>query len=109
MYEMNYIQYSEQYMATYLVLRGWNNINRNCIEGYIEILLFTMQAQIDMVEQMKTRHDMPLFRGQSSRKIIPIMFLDIVEKRACTKKSQNQTGLVITLTHSFVLVVYCLD
>ena len=56
-----------------------------------------MQAQIDMVEQMKTRHDMPLFRGQSSRKIIPIMFLDIVEKRACTKKSQNQTGgLVIT-------------
>ena len=66
-----------------------------------------MQAQIDMVEQMKTRHDMPLFRGQSSRKIIPIMFLDIVEeKRACTKKSQNQTGLVITLVvHSFVLVL----
>ena len=93
-------------MATYLVLRGWNSRNRNCIEGYIEILLFTMQAQIDMVEQMKTRHDMPLFRGQSSRKIIPIMFLDIVEKRACTKKSQNQTGLVITLVvHSFVLVL----
>ena len=67
--------------------------------------IFTMQAQIDRVEQMKTRHDMPLFRGQSSRKIIPIMFLDIVEKRACTKKSQNQTGLVITLAHSFVLVL----
>ena len=40
-----------------------------------------MQAQIDMVEQMKTRHDMPLFLGQSSRKIIPIMFLDIVEEK----------------------------
>ena len=68
-----------------------------------------MQSQIDMVEQMKTRHDMPLFRGQSSRKIIPIMFLDIVEKRACTKKSQNQTGLVITLAHSFVLVLLLLS
>lgn len=56
----------------------------------------TMQSQIDMVEQMKTRHDMPLFRGQSSRKIIPIMFLlDIVEKRRTELRGHAQKRVKI--------------
>ena len=43
---------------------------------YVVLILF-----FSIVGQMKTRHDMPLCRGQSTRKIIPIMFLDIVEEK----------------------------
>ena len=72
----------------------WSTIMKNVLNS-IETTN-TMQSQIDMVEQMKTRHDMPLFRGQSSRKIIPIMFLlDIVEKRRTELRGHAQKRVKI--------------
>ena len=55
---------------------GWAGYSAVCTRYVLVLILF-----FSIVGQMKTRHDMPLCRGQSTRKIIPIMFLDIVEEK----------------------------